>query len=131
MPAQIPKSWFPGFATRPGSPGLPSVHDVPSRRTWASGETVWFSLCGLPVTPAPALSPPYWQSTLAAQHAMVNKNASVRGGGKTARSNVERPKLMIVKLATDQSVEVSTDISDAYAGYCLRIGSSYVAVGRE
>src|SRR5213593_2041006 len=89
MPAQIPKSWFPGFATRPGSPGLPSVHDVPSRRTWASGETVWFSLCGLPVTPAPALSPPYWQSTLAAHHAMVNKNASVRGGGNTAWSNVE------------------------------------------
>src|SRR5205814_2187412 len=66
---------------------------------------------------APALSTPYWQSTLAAHHAMVNKNASVRGGGNTAWSNVE---LDLVRAPGVLRANSSTPLSGPHEGALWR-----------
>src|SRR3989449_1913887 len=67
-------------------------------------------------------------STLIAQ---VDRGNIVGSVSDPSGANVEGAKVVIRNLATDQSVEVTTDSSGAYAANLLRIGTYSVTVERQ
>ncbi|HLB90365.1 MAG TPA: carboxypeptidase-like regulatory domain-containing protein, partial [Terriglobales bacterium] len=67
-------------------------------------------------------------STLIAQ---VDRGNIVGTVSDPSGANVEGAKVVIRNLATDQSVEVTTDSSGAYAANLLRIGTYSVTVERQ